>query len=191
MIPGSDKPEHFLKLYDQFFMPLRDHPVRLLELGIASTGSLFYWADYFPMGEIVGLDWATYSIDHPRIRTIAGDQSDPGALDRCGDSFDIIIDDCAHIALAAKASFDRLFPKVVPGGLYAIEDWGTGYWADWDDGAAFKPGHSSGMVGMVKDLLDRMSVNTITRGTFYGQSDEQSDIDSLAIVEGLVIVVKS
>ncbi|HUV09939.1 MAG TPA: hypothetical protein VMX12_03105, partial [Acidimicrobiia bacterium] len=37
---------------------------------------------------------------------------------------------------------------------YAIEDWGTGYWESWPDGAQFEPDHTAGMVGFVKSLVD-------------------------------------
>ena len=191
MIPGSDKGPTYITLYERFFERLRDKPVRLLELGIASGGSLRYWAGYFPHGQIVGLDLAPPPIDHPRITTVAGNQANTAALDACGDSFDIVIDDCAHVATAARASFDHLFPKVVSGGIYAIEDWGTGYWSNWEDGASFAPGHNAGMVGFIKDLFDRVSINDITRGSFEGHSDQQSDIESMSLINGLVIVVKA
>jgi len=191
VIPGSDKGPTYLALYDRYFETLRDKPVKLLEMGIANGASLRYWADYFPKGKIVGLDLEPPAIKHPRIRTVKGNQSDAAALDACGDSFDIIIDDCAHIGVAARASFAHLFPKVVSGGIYAIEDWGTGYWSNWVDGAAFRPGHNAGMVGFVKDLFDRVSINDITRGSFEGHSDEQSDIESMTLINGLVVVVKA
>jgi hypothetical protein len=165
--------------------------VKLCELGIASGGSLLHWADYFPHGEIVGLDRQLPDIKHPRVRMVRGDQTDPAALDACGDVFDIVIDDCSHIASAAKVSFEHLFPKVVSGGFYAIEDWGTGYWSNWIDGAAFSPGHNAGMVGLVKGLFDRVAINDITRGSFEGHSDERSDIESMTLINGLVIIVKT
>lgn len=191
MIPGSDKGPHYIALYERFFERLRDRPVRLLELGIASGGSLLHWADYFPHGEIVGLDRRLPDISHSRIRMVQGDQTDPAALDACGDVLDIVIDDCSHIAAATRVSFEHLFPKVVPGGIYAIEDWGTGYWSNWTDGAAFAPGHYAGMVGFVKDLFDRVSVNDITRGNFEGHSERQSDIESMTLINGLALVVKA
>jgi SAM-dependent methyltransferase len=191
MISDSDKDPTFIALYERFFKRLRNRPVRLLELGVAAGGSLRYWAEYFPKGEIVGLDSNPPPIDHPRIRTVRGDQADPAALDACGDVFDIVIDDCSHVAVSTKASFDHLFPRVVPGGIYAIEDWGTGYWSNWPDGASFTPGHDAGMVGFVKSLFDRLSLNDITRGNFEGSSDQKSDIESMTLINGLVVVVKA
>ena len=51
------------------------------------------------------------------------------------DGFDIIIDDASHIGELTKATFWHLFDRhLKPGGLYAIEDWGTGYLDDFPDG---------------------------------------------------------
>ena len=36
---------------------------------------------------------------------------------------DLIIDDASHLVEQTRASFNRLFPHVRPGGLYVIEDW--------------------------------------------------------------------
>ena len=55
------------------------------------------------------------------------------------DGFDIIIDDCAHIASLSRISFSHLFHKhLKSGGLYVVEDWGAGYWDDWPDGSAYR-----------------------------------------------------
>jgi len=194
---GSDKPQSFLDLYDQFFEPLRDLPVRLLELGIAGGGSLRYWADYFPKGTIWGLDLHPPPIDHPRIETIQADQGNIEVLDKLSVNagpWDIIIDDCSHLGRLTQISYESLFPYLVPGGIYAIEDWGTGYWSDWPDGAAydgrFRQAHDAGMVGVVKQLIDVVAANDIDRGAFSGHSDEQGEISQLTIINGLVVARK-
>lgn len=51
--------------------------------------------------------------------------------------FDIIIDDSSHIGEFTKTAFWHLVDShLKPGGIYAIEDWFTGYWDDWSDGKA-------------------------------------------------------
>lgn len=147
---NTDKAAHltYLANYEQIFGPLRDQEVRLLELGVRTGGSLYLWRDYFPRGLIVGLDLAEVTLDDPsgRIRTYAGAQQHTEVLDRIGrenapEGFDIIIDDCAHIGLLARASFWHLLDHhLKSGGIYVIEDWGTGYWNDWIDGYRYTPG---------------------------------------------------
>lgn len=51
------------------------------------------------------------------------------------EGFDIIIDDASHIGELTRIAFWHLFDNhLKPGGLYVIEDRGTGYWDDWPDG---------------------------------------------------------
>jgi|ERR1041384_591620 hypothetical protein len=145
----TDKAEHphYLKNYEDFFGHLVAQPVRLLELGIKKGGSLLLWRDYFPQGVIVGLDLDPVQLDDSsgRIFTYQGAQEDTALLDRIAqerapDGFDVIIDDCAHIGVLARISFWHLFEHhLKSGGIYVIEDWGTGYWASWPDGVGYKP----------------------------------------------------
>ena len=137
---------HYLRNYEHFFGGLRDREVRLLELGIKEGGSLLLWRDYFKRGVVVGLDIEPASVDDPtgRVRTYRGPQQDTALLDRIArenapEGFDIIIDDCAHIGVLARASFWHLFEHhLKSGGVYVIEDWGTGYWDEWVDGVAYR-----------------------------------------------------
>jgi len=56
------------------------------------------------------------------------------------EGFDIIIDDCSHIGEFTAVSFWHLFDRhLKPGGLYVIEDWGTGYMRGTPDGRACVP----------------------------------------------------
>jgi hypothetical protein len=43
---------------------------------------------------------------------------------------DIVIDDCSHLYPESKRSFELVLPRIAPGGLYVLEDWG---WAHWPD----------------------------------------------------------
>ena len=143
----TDKAEHshYLRNYEEYFQPLLDQEVKLLELGIYKGGSLLLWRDFFTKGLIVGLD--LNSVDVPdesgRIRLYQGQQQDTGLLDRIAkenapSGFDIIIDDCSHIGELTRISFWHLFDNhLKSGGIYVIEDWSTGYWDSFFDGVAF------------------------------------------------------
>jgi hypothetical protein len=142
---------HYLRNYEHYFGGLRDREVRLFELGIKEGGSLYLWRDYFERGLIVGLDVEPVQLDDAsgRIRTYQGMQQDTALLDRIArenapEGFDIIIDDCAHIGVLARASFWHLFEHhLKSGGVYIIEDWGTGYWDGWLDGVGYRRGRKS------------------------------------------------
>src|ERR1041385_3025356 len=143
----TDKAEHahYLQQYEEYFGPLLDKDIRLLELGIYHGGSLLLWRDYFQKGVIVGLDIEPVAIEDAsgRIRTYQGMQQDTQLLDRIGsenapEGFDVIIDDCSHVGELTRLSFWHLFDNhLKPGGLYVIEDWATGYWNSFFDGASF------------------------------------------------------
>ena len=146
---------HYLRNYEEYFAPLAGRDIRLLELGVLKGGSLLLWRDYFERGLVVGLDLNPAEIDDPtgRIRLYRGGQQDKALLDRVArecapEGFDVIIDDCSHVGELTRVSFWHLFEHhLKPGGLYVIEDWGTGYWDSWPDGVRYRPrpagpGHS-------------------------------------------------
>ena len=134
--------------YESFFAPLVGQAISLLELGVLKGASLGFWRDYFENATIVGLDCnPPVRIDGPNGKThiYQGYQQDTQLLDRIAkeqapNCFDVVIDDCSHIGRFARISFWHLFQNhLKPGGLYAIEDWGTGYVRSWPDGRHYKP----------------------------------------------------
>jgi hypothetical protein len=130
----ESKPLGYLEIYENYFSDLQDKKIKLLELGVAKGLSMLMWRDYFINGTISGVDLFPGEIDDPRIHIYTGRQNDITLLsriasERAPDGFDIIVDDAAHIGELAKISFWHLFNNhLKSGGIYAIEDWGTGYW---------------------------------------------------------------
>jgi SAM-dependent methyltransferase len=145
---ATDKSNAYLEAYEELFETLRDEDVRILELGVYEGGSLLLWRDYFSRGIVVGLDLhlPSLAVDAERIKMFQGNQDDAQLLRRiradvAPGGFDIVIDDCSHMGAIAARSYRHLFHEhLKPGGIYAIEDWGTGFWPAWPDGAAYRPG---------------------------------------------------
>jgi hypothetical protein len=149
----ESKPLSYLEIYERYFEPLMDKEVKLLELGVASVQSMQMWQHYFANGTIAGLDlFPKYQPDEgqSRVRIYQGSQNDIRLLTSIAqevapDGFDIILDDCSHIGELTKVSFWHLFTHhLKPGGVYAIEDWGTGYFGGYrnvyyPDGEFFDP----------------------------------------------------
>lgn len=168
----------YLAEYDRLFSPMRDKPIRLLELGVRFGASMLMWRDYFPAATIVGLDIDPCPPMFPaenRIHFVQGSQADPSALDQAievaGGLFDIIIDDASHVGQATARSFAHLFPRgLQPGGFYVIEDICTAFWvSQFPDAEAYHPAeigevgpgdifpsHQNGMVGVVKQIFDHV-----------------------------------
>jgi hypothetical protein len=173
---ATKKPPHYFDVYESFFERLRDEPLDMLELGVSFGASLRVWREYFRYARIVGLDIKPLpavlrAFADDAVVCVQGDQSEPRALSEClshsrSGKFDIIIDDASHVGTLSKASFDFLFTEALAdGGLYFIEDYGTGYMSGFPDGAAFEPdagggrlfpSHQNGMVGWVKQLIDEL-----------------------------------
>jgi hypothetical protein len=139
----SDKIKHgYIGLYDPVLAPWIDKEITLLEVGVHRGESLRLWRDYFPRGTIIGIDRSLPEHFQPeeRIQLFEGNQWDKAFLSKVAnktapDGFDIIIDDASHIGIKTKRTFWHLSDHhLKPGGLYAIEDWGTGYLDDFPDG---------------------------------------------------------
>ena len=118
--------------YEQEFRRLRETRQTVLEIGVKKGGSLNTWADWFAHAPIVGVDINPVRHAGPpgRVAVIQGDQGDVAllaALARDHGPFAIVIDDGSHHSRHQRVGFETLFPHVVPGGLYVIEDIHAGY----------------------------------------------------------------
>lgn len=122
----------FTEVYDKCFTPIRDNPVKLLEIGIFLGASLRMWEEYFQNGIIYGIDNCTIvssdqlrELRTKRIKPIVADQLNRDHLKQVADvigEMDIIIDDGLHFQEHQQVSFGYLFPYLKSGGFYVIED---------------------------------------------------------------------
>jgi tetratricopeptide (TPR) repeat protein len=116
----------YLRHYEPLFAPLRDAPINLLELGVGGGNSLMMWERFFSQATIIGIDIAESARRAAGGRRVVdiGSQTDTAFLDALCDRYPptIIVDDGSHQAPHIMASFRHLFPKLPPGGWYAIED---------------------------------------------------------------------
>lgn len=142
---GSDKTRNgYVPMYHSFLKHLRSKPIDLLEVGIgtmipgapssmvgyslpgyAPGGSLRAWRDYFPQGEIVGVDiQPDTQFTEERIQTFLADSSSKEQLESVLGSrmFDVIIDDGLHYDETQMTTLENLWSRVRPGGYYIIED---------------------------------------------------------------------
>jgi hypothetical protein len=173
---GARKPCIYFENYKEYFKLYRDEPINLLELGVETGNSLLLWREYFSKGNIVGLDIEPCNIEDPsgRIHIYQGSQEDRNLLnlireETAPSGFDIIIDDASHVGELTRISFWHLFENhLKAGGLYVIEDWRTGYWNTWRDGAPYKiPSLEPDQLERVYNLLGRvLRSNRITRKIF-------------------------
>ena len=216
------KPAAYLPTYEDLLRGLRNRRFSLLELGVWKGDSRAMWRDSFRRATIVGIDLLPPEVDlGPRVRIVAGDQTDARLVDRvraqhAPRGFEVIIDDASHIGHLSARSLQALYSRhLKPGGLYIIEDWGTGYVRDWPDGgdpsavigirhldecasgpaqtedvvACRMPSHDLGMVGLVKRLIDHTASGTLA----FHQPDWVANtlaIEWMRVHDGLVILKK-
>jgi cephalosporin hydroxylase len=134
---GTDKAaalgwHDFCRIYDELLSPWRDEPITLLELGWGGYNnpdeggySAAMWRDYFTKANINIIDLAPKRCILPGVELFCGSQDDKEFLaevhEKTGD-YHLIVDDASHNALKTLESFRLLWPYLLPGGLYAIED---------------------------------------------------------------------
>lgn len=166
----SFRGKSYLHHYDQHFAPFRQRVVNLLEIGVAKGNSLRLWRDYFPHGNIYGLDIDpdAKTAEGDRICVFIGNQNDCEFLETVGNRFpnglDIIIDDGSHLLPYLLTSFRCLWPRVAPGGYYVLEDMGLSYvatssgWtgAHWNDRVGLEQNHRSDFDVVFHKLLRNM-----------------------------------
>ena len=178
------------------------------------------WRDTFPRATVLGVDLKPPEADlGGRVHIVQGDQSDAALMRKLRETyapvgFDVIIDDASHLGVTTAQSLQALYCEHLrPGGLYCIEDWGTGYLPDWPDGGSIDarldtanidavgssepevsgvirmPSHDAGMVGVVKRLIDHTARGTVS----YGQPEavgEPLAIESMIVWDGIVALRK-
>lgn len=177
----------YIDTYAELFAPLKDKPVTILELGVLSGASLLMWDDYFrhPFAQVIGLDMSPpVNLEFTsRVFQYQGQQDDNYLLESIIQKhgpFDIVIDDASHRLAPTAASLRGLKDHVKPGGLYIIEDWGTGYWdpSRGFDGEAYQgplTQHDAGMVRLIKLLVDEIGANDLPAP--YTRTTEWKSLD--------------
>lgn len=134
---GTDKLRHgYTPLYDELFTPLRDDPVNVVELGVYRGASIRMWRDYFTNGTIYAVDVNPEHLQNlsglDRVVPIRCNSRNERILLQIPDHVDIVIDDASHEPFHQIAAFTNIWPRVTPGGYYAVEDLHAG-WA-FDNG---------------------------------------------------------
>jgi tetratricopeptide (TPR) repeat protein len=129
ILQGTDKTSlanDYLRHYERILSEFRDEPIELLEIGIAQGASLRTWTGFMPHAKIIGVDidgsCKAYATD--RITVEIGSQADPEFLLELARRYrpSVIIDDGSHQAEHVMLTFDYLYPTLLQGGVYIMED---------------------------------------------------------------------
>jgi Cephalosporin hydroxylase len=191
--------QHFYaQHYETHFRAIRRRRLNVLEIGIggyedpqSGGNSLRMWRAYFPRARIFGIDIEDKTPhDERRIKTFRGSQDDPAFLDRVvrqTGPLDIIVDDGSHESPHVLASFRALFPHLVEGGYYAVEDTQFSYWPR-SRGNATERNDPNTSMGFLKSLTDGLNFEEFLGD--YHPTDLDRSIVAMHFYHNLVIIKK-
>jgi cephalosporin hydroxylase len=199
----TDKGVDFTSVYHSLLSHVREAPLRLLEIGLYNGGSLRMWREYLPNATLHGIDvdrrTLAYELEIPGTKVRLVDQADARALrafvDELGGSYDVILDDGGHTMEQQIVSFEVLFPHVVSGGIYVIEDLGTSYFVEYGG----RPiGEDGTAVAHMKRLVDAVQHEHMTPGhesihsavSRVELAQVRRDVASMQFHPGQAIIVK-
>lgn len=170
---GTDKWNHhwYTDKYEKILSRFKNSPIKLLEIGVGGYEfpdrggqSLRMWKEFFPKGQIYGLDFYDKSqLEEPRIQIFKGSQSDDSVLNEIKNAageLHVVIDDGSHKCFDQIASFKNLFPWIDANGVYIIEDTETSYWPDYGGNNKWL-GDPLTCVNYFKSLCDGLNHETI------------------------------
>lgn len=149
---------HYFDIYERHFARFRGASPVMIEIGVAKGGSLAMWKDYFGMGSrIVGIDVnpECKAYEGDGIEVFIGSQDDPALIETIFSRYprvDIILDDGSHLSRHMIASFELMYHRVHPNGVYVVEDTHTSYWAEYEGGFRQK----GTFIEFAKDKIDEL-----------------------------------
>lgn len=163
---GTDKVGHkYLPHYEQLLGDMRLLPITMIEIGVMDGASLRMWKEWMPRARIYGLDIKDYEQQaEQRIEVIKGDQGkqfDLENLVKQTGRFHFVVDDGGHNLEEQKVSYNYLWPRLLSGGWYVVEDL-NGFESTLDLGAIVRndnditefhlvsSGHGSGILFLKK-----------------------------------------
>lgn len=213
---GTDKlwRHGYHRYYETELAPYRHiKDARILEIGADSGISLGAWMSYFSSPAAV--HGIAYGVDEKvakdkacslmpescdKLALFSMDQSDVHALDGLAEKnpegWDIIIDDGSHKPQHQLISFQRLWPKIRPGGLYALEDIETSYVDDgtriygYDLNGGIAADPPTNAVEQFKRLVDVVNRKHFDQPDFTVFAGTDHDVAKVSFADGLIFVQK-
>ena len=120
--------------YEKHFLPVKNEPINILEIGIFKGESMKVWLEYFPNAIVYGIDIFQRIkenelpiLKNPRVKYLKLDSISEQAkqiiTENWGDiKFDFIIDDGLHTPVANRLTFLNFINFLKNDGVFFIED---------------------------------------------------------------------
>ncbi len=182
---------HYFEIYDRHFARFRGQPVNIVEFGVSQGGSIQMWRDYFgPQAQLFGVDINPNckQFEEPGVRIFIGDQGDREFLRTLAQTLpqiDILIDDGGHTMQQQIRTYEALFGKIAPNGVYLCEDLHTSYWREFGGGHR----RAGTFIEYSKNFIDALNAwhsqqpGSLTVSDFTRSAHSVHYYDSIVVVE--------
>ena len=157
----STKHSNFFYIYDELLKKFKDKEVIIVEIGIASGGSLFMWKNYFKdKARVIGIDFNPGSKKWEKhgFEIHIGNQSDPNFwknfFEKIG-KIDILIDDGGHTNEQQIVTFLNTFENIKEDGLIIIEDTHTSYLGEFGNPSKYS------FINFCKKIIDEQNSKSL------------------------------
>ncbi len=126
-----DKMHDYLRHYDVYFSQIRENKINILEFGCQGGNSLRLWEEYFPQGDVYGvdLDEKCKEFETDRTHVVVGNAVSDETYNELSNNpgkFNVIIDDASHAWGEQRFCLEKYWELLEWGGIYIVEDLGCG-----------------------------------------------------------------
>ena len=180
---------HYFDIYERHLERFRGKSAVMVEIGVKDGGSLSMWKEYLGSGStIIGIDINPDCKAHESegIEVFIGSQDDPAVIGSILDKhprIDIVLDDGSHKMKHMIASFELMYERMQPTGVYLVEDTHTCYWKEYGGGIK----REGSFMEFVKNKLDEINAahtrNKLPMSDFTRSTDCIACYDSIVVFE--------
>jgi len=184
---------HYFDIYHHHFQAFRNRPVTIVEFGISHGGSLQMWKHYFgEQARIIGVDInpKCATLAEPQIEVVIGDQENREFLRSLAASVgevDVLIEDGGHTMNQQIATFEELWPIVVDGGVFLMEDLHTSYWPEYGGGLR----RDGTFIEYAKNLIDQQHAWHAREDTSFKVDGYTKTIRAMHVYDSVIVFDKA
>lgn len=187
----TSKWEQYFDVYDTYLQKFIGKNPVVLEIGIDNGGFLETLHHYLENATIYGVDIRPKVLDVglDNVKIVQGDQGDSQFWNDFISKvphFDIIIDDGSHFMHHQIETFEKLFTKMNPGGIYLVEDTHTSYMKEFNGGLR---GNYT-FIEYTKHIIDWLHLDHLG-DQFMNANSFLREMDSIHFYDSMVVIEKS
>jgi len=202
-LSNTDKVTHheYHKIYESFLKPFYNSNGSIVEIGIGTGVSLPMWLNLFKNAHIYGVDKEYEVLNNNKYTILKADQSNIDDLNNLNlllidKTVFFINDDGSHIPEHQLQTFNILFPILVEGGIYIIEDIETSYWTKgecYNYKTEYGYKHPKSIIEIFKetvDIVNREFISNTNKELLSNKILHHNYIESITFSRNCIIIKK-